>query len=143
MVVRNVFFVTQRYHLFFDCPFARLICRVVYFTFNIPPPANVTNMFGNWLNGVEKSSNANIRIDFCALVWALWNCRNDMVFNKVGTAHFLQVIRMATFWIREWSYLLPEVRQAHMDFGCNRLETVAWDIYNQGGWRLTRRLHDA
>jgi hypothetical protein len=41
-------------HLFFTCPFARLIWRIIQFTFNIPPPANVTNMFGNLLNGVEK-----------------------------------------------------------------------------------------
>jgi hypothetical protein len=45
-------------HLFFTCPFARLIWRVVHFTFDIPPSANVTNMFGNWLNGVEKQTKA-------------------------------------------------------------------------------------
>jgi hypothetical protein len=33
-------------HLFFACSFARLVWRVVHFTFNIPPPVNVTNMFG-------------------------------------------------------------------------------------------------
>jgi hypothetical protein len=38
-------------HLFFNCPFARLIYRTIQFTFNITPPANVTNMFGNWLTG--------------------------------------------------------------------------------------------
>jgi hypothetical protein len=32
-------------HLFFDCPFARLVWRVVHFTFNIVPPTNCTNMF--------------------------------------------------------------------------------------------------
>jgi hypothetical protein len=31
-------------HLFSACPFARLIWRVVHFTFAIPAPANVTNM---------------------------------------------------------------------------------------------------
>jgi hypothetical protein len=84
-----------------------------------------------------------IRLGVCALVWALWNCRNDMVFNKIGTAHFLQVIRMATHWTREWSYLLPEAQRAPMDSGCIRLEMVARAIYNQGGWRLFKRLHDA
>jgi hypothetical protein len=120
-------------HLFFACPFARLIWRVVQFTFDIPPPTNVTNMFGNWLNGVEKQTKARIRVGVCALIWALWNCRNDMVFNKTGTAHFLQVIRMATHWTREWSCLSPEAQRVHMDFGCNRLEMVARAIYNQGG----------
>jgi hypothetical protein len=30
-------------YLIFVCPFARFVWRVVHFTFNIPPPANVTN----------------------------------------------------------------------------------------------------
>jgi hypothetical protein len=34
-------------HLFFDCPFARLVWGVVLCTFNISPPTNCTNMFGN------------------------------------------------------------------------------------------------
>jgi hypothetical protein len=97
-------------HLFFACPFARLIWRVVQFTFDIPSPTSVTNMFRNWLNGVEKQTNARIRVGVCALIWALWNCRNDMVFNKTGTAHFLQVIHMATYWTREWSCLSPEAQ---------------------------------
>jgi hypothetical protein len=35
------------YHLFILCPFAKMIWRIVYMTFNIPPPSNVTNLFGN------------------------------------------------------------------------------------------------
>ena len=30
-----------------------------------------------------------------------------------------------------------------MDFGCSRLQTVAWAVYTLGGWQLVRRLHDA
>jgi hypothetical protein len=91
----------------------------------------------------RKKSKEQIRTGICALMWAIWNCRNDMVFNKSTNSHFLQVIRMITHWIHEWSYLLPESQRAHMDSGCTRLETVAQDIYNQGGWQLTRRLQRA
>jgi hypothetical protein len=69
--------------------------------------------------------------------------RNDTVFNKGRNANFLQVIHMATHWIHEWSYLLPEAQQAHMDSGCSRLEMVARDIYCLATRRSTRRLHDA
>ena len=100
-------------------------------------------MFGNWLNGIDKDTKARIRVGTCAIVWSLWNCRNDIIFNKKGNAHFLQVIRLATHWIHEWSVLLPEAQRAHMVSGCIRLETVARDIFNQGGWRLSRRLQDA
>jgi hypothetical protein len=69
-------------HLFISCPFARIIWRMVYFTFNISPPTNVTNMFDNWLNGVDKNDKARIRIGVSALCWSIWNCRNDIVFNR-------------------------------------------------------------
>jgi hypothetical protein len=76
-------------HLFISCSFSRLVWRVVHFTFNIPPPANITNLFGNWLNGIGKKTKALIRVGVCALVWAIWNCCNDVVFNRVSKPNFL------------------------------------------------------
>jgi hypothetical protein len=130
-------------HLFITCPFARLVWRVVHFTFNIPPPANVTNMFGNWLNGVDKKTKVRIRVGVCALVWAIWNCRNDVVFNRAVTPNFLQVFHRASSWIHMWSYLLPVEQRDPMDVGCNRLMGVVRAIFNQGGWLHARRLQDA
>jgi hypothetical protein len=37
-------------HLFLSCHFTKIVWRMIYFTYNIPPPANITSMFGNWLN---------------------------------------------------------------------------------------------
>jgi hypothetical protein len=48
----------------------------------MPPPTNITNMFGNWIKGMASKTNARIRIGVCALVWAIWNCRNDIIFNR-------------------------------------------------------------
>jgi hypothetical protein len=67
-------------HLFLYCPFARIVW--VYFTYNILPPTNITNMFGNWLNGVDRNDEARIRIGVLALCWSIWNCRNTIVFDK-------------------------------------------------------------
>ena len=110
------------------------------YTFNIVTPANSTNMFGNWLDGVEKDLKAQIRVGACALLWAIWNTRNDFVFNKSKTNSFLQVIPRATHWIRMWSYLQPEELRQDMDSGCNRLETVARDLCNRFGWRPFSRI---
>jgi hypothetical protein len=88
-------------NLFFYCPFARLAWRVIQFTFNIPPPTNVMNMFRNRLNGVHKKDKSKIRVGICALMWSMWNCRNDVVFNKCSNINFLQVIRMVTHWIQD------------------------------------------
>jgi hypothetical protein len=44
----------------------KLVWRVVHFTFNVQKPANETNMFGNWLNGIEPIVKAIIRAEVCA-----------------------------------------------------------------------------
>jgi hypothetical protein len=81
------------HHLFISHPFAKILWRMIYFTFNIPPPANIINMFGNWLNGVDKMDKARIRIGVSALCWSIWTCKNDFIFNKQKGTIFLQVIR--------------------------------------------------
>jgi hypothetical protein len=64
-------------HLFRKCNFAKLVWQVVYFTFNIPPPTNIKNIFRNWLNGIDKTTKARIRVGVCAIFWIIWNCQND------------------------------------------------------------------
>jgi hypothetical protein len=40
--------------LFFECPFAKVIRRIIHMTFNLAPPKNVTNLLGNWLKDIPK-----------------------------------------------------------------------------------------
>jgi cellulose synthase/poly-beta-1,6-N-acetylglucosamine synthase-like glycosyltransferase len=58
-------------HLFISCPIAKIVWRIVYMAFNIIPPANITNLFGNWLAGVEKKDKVQIRVGICGLLWAI------------------------------------------------------------------------
>ena len=82
-------------YLFISCPFTRLLWRIVNFAYDLPPPTNITNMFGNWLNGVDKSSKARIRIGVSALCWSIWRCRNDVIFNKSKKLIFC---RLSIWW---------------------------------------------
>jgi hypothetical protein len=129
-------------HLFISCSFSRLVWRVVHFTYNIPPPTNINNLFGNWLNGIDKQTKARICVGVCALVWAIWNCRNEVVFNRYAKPKNLQVIHRAASSIHMRSYLLPPEQRGPMDTGCNRLMTVVRAIFSQGGWLQTKRLGD-
>ena len=129
-------------HLFINCPLAKNIWRLIHFTYSIAPPTNIANMFGNWLAGVDKKIKARIRIGVCAFIWTIWNCRNDIMFNKAGAVHFLQVVHKATYWITLWSHLLPLEQGALMDSGCTRLMAVVRAIFNQGGWHHARRLEN-
>jgi hypothetical protein len=92
-------------HLFISCPFAKIVWRIIHMSFNVPPPQNITNLFGNWLAGIPKKVITQIRVGVCALLWAIWNMRNDIIFNNATTCSFLQVFKMAIHWIRTWSYL--------------------------------------
>ena len=58
-------------HLLISCPFAKIVLRIVYNTYNITPPANITNMFGNWMNGIDRKTKAQIRIGVSAQIWFL------------------------------------------------------------------------
>jgi hypothetical protein len=49
----------------FCCTFAKLIWRTIQYIFNVSPLANVTNMIGNWLNGVDKNPrNKSVQLCF-------------------------------------------------------------------------------
>jgi hypothetical protein len=95
-------------HLFIICPLAKLLWRTVNFTFDLPPPTNITNLFGNWLNGVDRQSKAFIRVGVSALCWSIWRTRNDLIFNKKQSFHYLQVILMVAHWVQLWALLSPE-----------------------------------
>jgi hypothetical protein len=84
-------------HLFISFPFARLLWRVIYFTFNISAPTNVKNLFGKWLIGVDKAVKVRIRVRVCALLWSIWNYRNDVVFNGAGPSQFLKAVHRSTY----------------------------------------------
>jgi hypothetical protein len=102
-------------------------------TFGLEPPKNVTNLFGNWLKGIPKEDLIQIRVGVCAIIWAIWNTRNNFIFNKPNKQPLLQVIPMVTHWIRMWFYLQQEEQREAMDSGCNRLEMVARDLFNRCG----------
>ena len=72
-----------------SCPFVQLVWRVVFSTYNIPPPTNIINMFKNWLNGIDKKTKTRIRIGGLAIFWSIWNCRNNIVFNRNLNFHRL------------------------------------------------------
>ena len=65
-----------------------VVFELVQYTFNITPPSNVSNMFGDWLDGVEKKNKAQIHVGTCALVQSLWNCWNDIILINVQLLMF-------------------------------------------------------
>jgi hypothetical protein len=131
-------------HFFINFPFAKIIWRMMYLTYNIPPPANITNMFGRWLNGVRKDDKQKTWIGVSALCWAIWRSRNNIIFNKQSEINFLQVIRRAAHSIQQWGFLLPLEQREDKVIGCNRMLVVARNFFFQPtGWRHLNRITNA
>jgi hypothetical protein len=100
----------------------------------------MTNLFGNWLHGVNKHDKAQIRVGAFDLLWAIMNTRNDIIFNRYKQSSFFQVIPLASHWLRIWSCLQSEELHQDMVSGYNRLKTVALDLFNLCGWRHVARI---
>ena len=112
-------------HLFIFCPLAKLLWQTIHIAFNIIPPVSIESLFGTWLAGVDHITASRIRIGICALMWAIWNFKNDMIFNRQHILTFLQVIFSATAQIRMWSLLTPTDSREPLVTGCHQWEMVA------------------
>jgi hypothetical protein len=49
-------------------PFWQNVMVNFFMSFIIPPPANSTNLFGNWLNRVPRKDKDYIRVGVCVLL---------------------------------------------------------------------------
>ena len=91
-------------HLFLDCPLAKLLWYLVHIAFNFTPSNSIPTLFGTWINEVETNIARRIQVGVCALFWAMWNTRNDLIFNDKNASP-LQVIFHYTHSSRTWSTL--------------------------------------
>ena len=127
-------------HLFLDCPLTKILWRTVHIAFNITPSNTINTLFETWLDGIDSETARHIRVGVCALLWAVWNCRNDLVFNRTTNIHFLQVIFQAIALIRMWSLLTPTEARERMVTGSIRWKMIAQAIFNRFEWRSCNRI---
>ena len=126
-------------HLFFECHFTRSIWSAIQVASNLYPPSSVANIFGNWLHGIDRSFRKHCWVGAIALLWSLWLCRNDRVFNAILSSP-MQVIFRCAHYLREWSILQhPAHRDLFMEV-CSRLEQVARDVFTRHGWQHNLRI---
>jgi hypothetical protein len=91
-------------HLCFQCQFARSIWPIIQVASNLYPPHSVAKIFGNWLYSIDNRFRTLIKVGALAVIWSLWLCRNDKVFNgKVSSP--LHIINRCTGTLRLWPSL--------------------------------------
>jgi hypothetical protein len=66
-------------HIFFQCQLARSIWPIIQICSTLYPLCSVANIFGNWLNGVDRRVKILIRVGAFVIILSLWLCRNDHI----------------------------------------------------------------
>jgi hypothetical protein len=79
-------------HLFYECRFARFVWCIIQVATGLFPPRSVSNMFGNWLQGIRKDLKSLILLGVATICWTIWLCRNNMVFDKRKISSHLHII---------------------------------------------------
>jgi hypothetical protein len=59
----------------------------------------VSHMFENWLHILDDNMKKITMAGVAALCWAIWRCRNDIIFNKIKYSSFMQTIFNGIYWL--------------------------------------------
>jgi hypothetical protein len=127
-------------HLFLDCPGAKMMWRIIFFATGLNQPRSISHMFGTWLMNQHKRVKSLICVGVAAFCWAIWRCRNDVIFNKMKTNSIMQVIFRGAYWLRFWAQLQREEQATDaLSMMSKKLEMIALEISNRG-WKHLYRL---
>jgi hypothetical protein len=73
-------------------------------------------------------------VGVAAICWAIWKCRNDIVFKNTKFNSILQVIFRGAYWLRLCAQLQRKEQAKNTLIATSRkLEVIALKIAN-GGW---------
>ena len=96
---------------------------------------SVSNMFGNWIQGISKDLKPLVLLGAAATYWSIWLCRNDIVFEKKKYPSPLRVIFLVIHQLHTWAILLKPDTQDLVVAASGYLAQVAKVIFFQThGW---------
>jgi hypothetical protein len=112
----------------------------IFFATNLNQPSSVSHLFGTWLNNQPKNMKGLIWVGTAALCWAIWRCRDDVIFKKMKTNSIMLVIFRGAYWLRSWAQLQrDEQAKDTLTLLSKKLEVIALEISNRG-WKQLYRL---
>jgi hypothetical protein len=113
-------------HIFFDCYIAKTVWRIIYFTLKIDPPVNSNHIIGDWESNEGCMHKKLLLSGVAALIWSIWLCRNDVVFNRNHIPSIIHVIFRGTHWFRFWRLLQKEETQQQILVRCQSFASHGW-----------------
>jgi hypothetical protein len=111
--------------------------------FNLTTPRNVCQMFGSWLNQFGGKLKRQALAGASAFFWAIWLSRNEVVFDKSPTQSLLRFLFRGTHWLRFWTPMERHDQDKEaLRMTCQKMETIAMEIFADHGWRFSNRICD-
>jgi hypothetical protein len=127
-------------HLLFDCHHAKQIWMIVYLATGLTPPNSVSYMFRNWLHFLDDKMKKITMAGVAALCWAIWRCRNDIIFNNTKYSSFMQATFMKNYWLCFWVWLQHgSTTKDFIRWMSSYIEAIALQMTNMG-WKHHNRL---
>ena len=95
-------------------------------------------VLGGWINKFNKEDKKMVMIGVSTLFWAIWKCRNAIVFERKRINDPFQIIKLMVRWLVDWSILqTKEPPRKMLELGARVLERAANEVYTAGqGWRI-------
>lgn len=98
-------------HLFFDCIVARLLWEDVFEVFDIHV-INFESIASKWLCNKRF---LHFNVVTAAILWGVWNNRNNIVFNRVTWINMKQVRNLILLYPRNWKIPFKDLEGGKMD----------------------------
>jgi hypothetical protein len=111
-----------------------MVWRIVYYATGLTPPRSIRHLFGSWLSNQSSKVRNLIWVGVAVFCWAIWRCRNDIIFHKIKVNSILQIIFGGTYWLRFWAQLQrSEQAKDTISLISRNLETTALEMKKEDG----------
>lgn len=127
---------------FFEHHVARFFWNIAYISFGFQQPHSIANLFGSCIRSFPSKLRSQILVEASVLCWAIWLCRNDVVFKRTNPNLYLQIIFRGTYWIRCWAQLSKEEAKNRLMESSRRMEVTAMELFNDLGQNCRNRIKD-
>ena len=76
-------------------------------------------------------------VGMSAILWAIWKCRNDIIFRNKLINDPMKLVKLTCNWIVDWAVLQRKnPGQNLLMLGAKLIEQVASEVYRAShGWR--------
>lgn len=125
------------FFLLFCC--YRLIWNLIRWALDLRSiPVDLTDCFGRWIKSFPKEDKKLTLVGTSALLWAIWKCRNDIIFDRKKMNDPMGLIKLMCNWISDWAVLqIKDPGGRALMLGARLIKQVASEIYRASqGWRI-------